>query len=60
MAEELKVFFVGQRVKKIDGDYVFFGTIRAVFLKGSGAQRYVVENADGILHIFSSKNLLHE
>lgn len=44
---------VGDKVIKGGGDYVFKGTIQSVFTKRSGVTRYVVENDDGILHIFN-------
>lgn len=47
----------GDVVSKVGGDYTFDGTVRAVFEKGSGATRYVVEDDRGILHIFSRQNL---
>jgi hypothetical protein len=48
---------VGTRVCNRGSDYRFCGFIVAVFRKTSGAVRYVVENDDGVLHIFSDKNL---
>jgi hypothetical protein len=48
---------IGDKVSKVTGDYNFEGVVVAVFQKLSGATRYVVENQDGILHIFSEKNL---
>ena len=48
---------VGDRVEKGTGDYRFVGDVRAVFTKRNGVVRYVVENDDGILHIFSAANL---
>lgn len=48
---------VGDMVIKEGGDYKFKGTIVAKFKKTSGKVRYVVENLDGILHIFSETNL---
>ena len=48
---------VGDRVEKVGGDYSFNGIIVSKFTKKSGIVRYVVENSDGILHIFSEKNL---
>lgn len=44
---------VGDRVAKCAGDYRFHGSVRAVFQKRSGLWRVVVENDDGILHIFN-------
>jgi transcription elongation factor len=53
-SEEIKF---GDKVKKVTGDYKFSGTVVSVFQKLSGQTRYVVENNDGILHIFSAANL---
>ena len=47
----------GQQVVKDGGDYTFRGVVVAAFAKQSGKVRYVVENADGILHIFSEAQL---
>ena len=47
----------GTKVAKVTGDYKFSGTIVAKFAKLDGKVRYVVENQDGILHIFSENNL---
>lgn len=51
------LFHEGDYVCKEAGDYIFYGIIVSVFRKRSGAPRYVVENEDGILHIFSSQQL---
>ena len=51
------VFKVGDYVVKTSGDYIFAGHVVAAFPKISGQWRYVVENADGVLHIFSDKQL---
>lgn len=48
---------IGDKVTKVTGDYKFQGVIVAKFTKLDGKVRYVVENVDGILHIFSEKNL---
>jgi hypothetical protein len=48
---------VGDCVEKIGGDYTFRGVVVAVFSKRSGAVRVVVENDDGILHIFNPGQL---
>ena len=48
---------VGTKVIKSGGDYTFDGVVVAEFPKKSGAMRYVVENNEGILHIYSAKNL---
>ena len=50
-------FVVGERVKKITGRYKFVGVVVAAFCNLSGDKRYVVENADGLLHIFGPQNL---
>lgn len=50
---------VGNRVSKITGDYTFEGVVVAVFKKiGGEKERIVVENAQGILHIFSPSNVV--
>ena len=49
---------IGDRVEKVSGDYSFEGIIVAKFNKLGGEIRFVVENKDGILHIFSEKNLV--
>jgi len=51
------MFFIGDHVRKIGGDYTFAGIIVASFRKLSGALRFVVEDDRGILHIFSAHNL---
>ena len=48
---------IGDKVTKIKGDYKFEGTVVSVFEKLSGKVRLVIENQDGILHIFSESNL---
>lgn len=48
---------VGDLVTKNAGDYIFSGRIVAIFTKMSGNVRVVVENQDGVLHIFSELNL---
>lgn len=52
-----QIFEVGTKVSKTSGDYTFHGEVVAAFKKRSGQIRYVVENEDGILHIFSGKQL---
>jgi hypothetical protein len=54
---EEPTFDVGDCVSKLRGDYSFDGVVVATFNKLSGARRYVVENRDGVLHIFSGSNL---
>lgn len=48
---------INDHVQKIGGDYSFKGVVVAAFTKLSGAERYVVENQDGVLFIFNEKNL---
>lgn len=50
-------FEVGDAVVKAGGDYYFNGHVVAVFAKRSGAVRVVVENDEGILHIFNPRQL---
>lgn len=57
-------FGVGQRVQKSGGDYSFEGRIVAAFQKWNreltrqgGAWRYVVQNREGLLHIFNGNQL---
>src|SRR5262245_59243380 len=52
-------FDVGDRVRKTGGDYMFVGHVimRGTKIK-SDAIRYVVENADGLLHIFNEQQLI--
>lgn len=52
-------FCVGDKVKKIGGDYTFEGVVVSVFTKLSGVIRYVVEDDRGVLHVYSEKNLEH-
>lgn len=51
-------FALGQKVKKVGGDYTFEGEVRGVITKASGQVRVVVENKDGVLHIFNPKQLI--
>jgi hypothetical protein len=51
------LFVRTQMVRKFAGDYKFVGTVIAVFQKLGGQWRYVVENGDGVLHIFSAEQL---
>ena len=49
---------VGDRAKKIDGDYTMRGTIIAVAIKTSGAVRYnLEEDHSGKIHIYNAGNL---
>ena len=47
----------GDKVEKVTGDYKFDGVVVSVFEKLNGKVRIVVENQDGLLHIFSENNL---
>lgn len=47
-------FSVGDMVEKLKG-YRFVGEVRAVFTTKAGETRLVVENNDGILHIFNER-----
>ena len=49
---------VGDRVKKVSGDYVMRGTIVGVFHKMSGVCRYnLEEDHSGLIHIYNAGNL---
>lgn len=48
---------VGLKVKRVNSDYTFEGTIVSVFQKVSRHVRYVVEDDRGVLFIMSAKNL---
>ena len=54
-------FHIGQRVKKVTGEYQISGTVRSVLTKEDGSIRLVVEHkAEGggsFLHIYSEANL---
>ncbi len=50
-------FQVGDHVEKVGGDYTFTGVVVAAFHKLSGAERYVVEDDRGVLHVYSAKIL---
>ena len=51
------IYFVGDKVSKVGGDYTFDGTVVSIFPKLSGATRVVVEDDRGVLHVYSEKNL---
>jgi hypothetical protein len=53
---KLNMFKVNDNVSKRSG-YIFDGSVRAVFQKLDGQTRYVVENKDGLLHIFNATQL---
>ena len=48
---------VGQRVRKVGGDFDFEGQVRAVFTKRDGAERVVVEDDQRQLRIFGSRQV---
>ena len=52
-------FTDGDRVTKITGDYSFDGVVDTVFKKQNGAERLVVEDDRGALHVYSEGNLRH-
>jgi hypothetical protein len=53
------MFKIGDKVKKVGGDYTFEGIVVAVFPKLSGAIRLVVEDDRGVLHVYSEKILAY-
>ena len=57
MENDQPLFKIGDKVKKVGGDYTFEGIIVAVFKKLSGKIRIVIEDDRGILHIFSETNI---
>ena len=57
LAGTAPAFAVGDPVRKVGGDYVFEGVVRGVVVKASGAVRFAVEDARGVLMIYSAKNL---
>lgn len=62
MSDSLTDFAVGDKVKKVTGEYHISGEVRSVFTKADGAVRLVVEhNAEGggsFLHIYGPANLI--
>lgn len=48
---------IGDKVEIKGEDSYFKGEIRSIFTKVSGKVRYVVENPDGVLHIYNIKQL---
>ena len=58
------MFEVGQKVKKMTGEYKISGVVRSVFAKGDGSIRVVVEHTvkdeygeGSSLHIYGPANL---
>jgi hypothetical protein len=54
----LEEFKIGDLVEIRGEDSYFTGTLVAVFPKLNGTVRVVVENSDGILHIYAPKQLV--
>lgn len=54
-------FHIGQRVKKVTGEYRISGEVRSIFTKADGVIRLVVEHqAEGggsFLHVYGPNNL---
>jgi len=50
----MTIYAVGDLVEKVGGDYTFIGVVVAAFKKLSGAERYVVEDDRGVLHVYSA------
>lgn len=48
---------VGDKVKRVNSDYEFIGTVVSVFYKLSGTTRYVVEDDRGVLFIWRRDNM---
>lgn len=53
----MTIYSIGDLVEKVGGDYTFVGIVVAAFKKLSGAERYVVEDDRGVLHVYSAKVL---
>lgn len=49
---------IGDMVEHVSHDSTFLGEIRAVFRHTNGAWRYVLQNSDGILHLYSGRTLI--
>ena len=47
----------GDKVRRINSDYEFIGTVVSVFEKTSGLIRYVVEDDRGLLFIWNRNNM---
>ena len=48
---------IGDKVRRINSDYEFIGTVVSVFEKTSGLIRYVIEDERGILFIWNRENM---
>lgn len=53
----MSYYKVGDKVRKVTGDYQLDGEIRAVFETKAGKVRVVVEHEPGFLHIYSEANI---
>ena len=56
--EELLEVKIGDKVMRVNSDYVFEGTVVSVFKKTSGLIRYVVEDDRGVLFIWNRNNMV--
>lgn len=56
----MTTFTVGCKVAKTGGDYIFNGTVVAVFKKLTGSIGYVVEDKRGLLFIFNAEQLTED
>ena len=54
--QKMPQFTIGQAVEKVSG-YKFIGYVIGVVTTRAGKIRYVVENDDGIIHIFRGSQL---
>ena len=50
-------YSIGEKVRKVTGDYQLDGEVRAVFTTIAGKVRVVVEHEPGFLHIYSEANI---
>ena len=48
---------IGDKVRRVNSDYEFVGTVVSVFTKTTGLVRYVVEDERGVLFIWNRKNM---
>ena len=54
---EAHIYKVGDKVRKVSGDYQLDGEVRAVFATKRNKIRYVVEHDPGFLHIYNGAQL---
>lgn len=58
IVKDTNALLPGDRVKKTSGDYQFRGRVMAAFTKLDRLTiRYIVENKDGVVHVFSRGQL---